>query len=339
MYDFVTIGGTTRDVSFFTDQGVMLDNRRDILRQELLAFELGAKIKVDKFHYSYGGGAANAAVCLANFGFKTACLAPVGDDESGRLIIKNLAVRQVNTSLMAKIKGQESGSSFILIDPSGERIIFAQRGANVQLSLGPKQLAAVKKSRNVYIASLAGAWTANLRRTFAAASSGQNIFWNPGMTQLKGGLKALSPFLKRTSVLSLNKDEATELIVNSSFKKGLSRSFLDKTENLLRLIKEAGPQIVVVTLGPAGVMVYDGQQFYFRNAIKDKRRVDSTGVGDIFNSTFAAGFNLFSGDIKKSLDLARRNAAAKVAHLGAHNGLLKSVKRPRSRSSSSRRTK
>lgn len=322
MYDFVTIGGTTRDISFFTDQGLIIDNRQDILRQQLLAFELGAKIKVDKFHYCYGGGAANSAVCLANFGFKTACLAPVGDDVSGQLIIKNLSSRGVATKLMPKIRGQESGSSFILIDPSGERIIFAQRGANVDLKLGPAQMRAIKQSRQVYIASLAGSWRQNLTQVFSAISQ-QGVFWNPGLTQLKAGFCPIAKFLKKIKVLAMNKDEATELIISTPRHAGLKRAYLDKTENLLRVIHSYGPKIALVTLGPAGAMAYDGQRFYWRAALKDRKRVDSTGVGDIFNSSFAAGLTMFDSNIDRALLLARRNAAAKIQHLGAHNGLIK----------------
>ena len=80
-FDFIAIGGATRDISFFTNDGVLFANPKDILRQKLLAFEYGAKIRVDHFYYTYGGGAANVAVNLSNFGFKSACLAAVGDDE------------------------------------------------------------------------------------------------------------------------------------------------------------------------------------------------------------------------------------------------------------------
>ena len=89
-YNFITIGGATRDISFFTDKGILINNSRNILQQKLLAFEYGAKIKVDEFYYSYGGGASNAAVCLSNFNFKTACLTAVGNDEKGALIKQNL---------------------------------------------------------------------------------------------------------------------------------------------------------------------------------------------------------------------------------------------------------
>lgn len=323
-YDFITIGGTTRDISFFTDQGILIDNAGDILRQKLLAFESGAKIKVDKFHYSFGGGAANAAACLANFGLKVACLAPVGDDNNGRLIIKNLQDRKINTGLIRKIKHEESGSSFILIAPSGERIIFAQRGANNSLAINNRDIINLKKAKAIYIASLAGNWENNLKAIFSAVGGGdQNIFWNPGMTQLIGGMEKIKEYLKRTTVFACNKDEALALVVNSEGYKESEHETLNDTEKLIKIVYSFGPKTVVITMGKEGVMVFDGKKITFHDILKEERCLDTTGVGDIFNASFAAGWILFKGDINKTLYLSLQNAAAKVSHIGAQNSLIK----------------
>jgi sugar/nucleoside kinase (ribokinase family) len=324
MYDFITVGGATHDISFLTDKGILINNHRDILRQKLLGFEYGAKIKVDKFRYSFGGGAANAAVALANFSLRVACLATVGGDESGRLILKNLHDKKVATNLMSVVKSEGSGSSFILIAPSGERIIFAARGANRHLIINTPQLTALKKVKNIYIASLSGDWLNNLKKIFSlVGSNGPKIYWNPGASQYSGGLKKIAPFLKKTTVFALNKDEAIELVMSSQKHKHLNSSFLNNTDNLLRAIKEFGPEIVVITLGSEGVKVYDGKKIYFHAVLKEKKRVDTTGVGDVFNSSFSAGLVLYQGDINKALHLGLKNTTAKIAHFGAQNGLIK----------------
>ncbi len=324
MFDFITIGGTTRDVSFFTDQGVLVSNSSDILRQNLLGFESGSKIKVDKFYYSYGGGAANAAACLANFGWKIACLAPVGDDRNGELIIANLASHNIDNILIQVIKHEESGSSFILIAPSGERIIFAQRGANSGLAISERDIEYLKRTKNIYIASLAGDWLGNLRKIFSVVKDGNiNIFWNPGMTQLLGGADMIKKYLQKTTVLSCNKDEAIALVLNSKCCSHIDHDTLNNTESLIRIIHSFGPKIVVITLGSEGVYVFDGHRVIQHDIIKEEKRVDTTGVGDIFNSSFAAGWVLFKGDIDKALHLSLQNAAAKVGHIGAQASLIK----------------
>lgn len=323
-YDFITIGGTTYDISFFTDQGVLLDNTGDILRQKLLAFESGAKIKVDKFHYSFGGGAANAAACLANFGLKVACIAPIGNDHRGKLIGENLRTRGVNTSLIQKINNEESGSSFILISPNGERIIFAQRGANNRLIIKEKEITSLKNTKSIYIASLSGDWENNLKKIFSVVEpNGPKVFWNPGMTQLVGGLAKIRKYLAKTTVFACNKDEALALVVNSEEYKGAKYKTLNDTEKLIRIIHSFGPKIVIITLGRDGAVVFDGNKIIARSNIKETKCVDTTGVGDIFNSSFAAGWTILGGNIEKALHLSLQNAAAKVAHFGAQNSLIK----------------
>ncbi len=321
-YDFIAIGGATRDISFFTDQGVLVDNKRDILRQKLIGFEYGAKIKVDKFHYSFGGGAANAAVCLANFGLKTAALTSIGGDESGREILKNLKSHGIDTGLVQVAKDADSGSSFILVAPSGERIIFGARGANTELALDGRRLKALKDAKGIYLASLSGDWEKALEKIFSVAdANGPKIYWNPGAKQYAKGLKRLAPYLRKTEVFALNKDEAIELVMSSKEYSDKAPAFFKRTDNLLRAIKGFGPQIVVITLGGEGVAAFDGRKIYRRPILREKKRVDTTGIGDVFNSSFAAGLALFD-DIDKALRLALSNTASKIGYLGAQNGLL-----------------
>jgi len=320
-YNFITVGGATRDISFFTDAGVLIKNKKDILRQELLAFEYGAKIKVDEFYYTFGGGAANTAVNLANFGLKTACLTSIGDDENGKMILKNLKDRKVKVDLVKTKRGAQSGFSFILVTDKGERVIFANRGANKFLDITKKDLELLSKTKNIYIASLSGKWEANLRKLFSVKDA--NIFWNPNEAQYSSGLNKLAKFLKKTKVLFLNKDEAIELVLSASNYKKASNRFLNDSKNLLRILKSYGPEIVVITAGKNGVDAYDGTVFYHRDITKEKKRVDATGIGDAFNSTFSAGLEVYKGNIDKALTLALRNAASKIAHLGAQNGLIK----------------
>lgn len=323
VYDFITIGGATRDISFITNQGLLINNPRDILRQQLLAFEYGAKIRVDHFYYTYGGGAANAAVNFANFGLKSACLAAIGPDDNGRAILENFKKRGVSSSLIKTLPRESSGFSFILIS-GGERIIFTERGANGQLKLSQSDLEAIKKTKNIYLSSLSGNWLSILKQIFPLVKRyGIKVSWNPSEAQYATGLGKLAPFLEDTYMFSVNKDEAIELALISFGDKKLNHRFLNDEKNLLKIIKGFGPKIAVVTSGGQGAYAFDGHKFYYQPILKEKKRVDTTGVGDLFNSTLAAGLELYNGDIKKALLLGAKNTASKIAHLGAQNGLIK----------------
>ncbi len=322
-YNFITIGGATRDISFFTDKGVLINNRKNILQQKLLAFEYGAKIKVDEFYYSFGGGASNAAVCLANFDLKTACIAAVGNDEDGFRIKQNLKEHKVDASFVKIIKSEDSGSSFILVTPEGERIIFGARGANQNLELVPKDLRILEKAENIYLSSLSGSWFNVVNNIFSVVEKRKiNIFWNPGGRQIELGVNNLQKFFKHTTVLALNKDEAIELVLTSKKYKDSNNKYLNNVKNLLEIIKSFGPEIVVITMGSDGVEAYDGKKYYSYSIIAKEKRVDTTGIGDAFNATFAAAYSVYH-DIDKALALALKNTASKVSHLGAQNGLIK----------------
>lgn len=318
-YDFITIGGATKDLSLFTAEGVLLDNSRDLLRQELIAFEQGAKIGVDRVWESFGGGAANTAVNLAHLGFKVATICEVGRDFVGQEIIDNLKRKKVITNLVGRLEGDFSGMSLILITPNGERVIFAARGANKRLDLNNNRKRALAKSSNVYLTSLSGAWYQDLREIFTAVTG--KIFWNPGSSQLKAGLRKLAPFLKRTTALMLNRDEALELLLTDKRYQNQTKKQLQKPEFLLKALKEYGPEVVVVTDGRNGAYFMDDNQIHYQPINKDRKIVDATGIGDAYNSTWAATWLLNNYDLKKSARLASRQAAAKISHHGAQNGL------------------
>ncbi len=134
-YDIITLGGATEDITVYTSEGVIIDNPQDILRQKLLAFEFGAKLKVDRAHITFGGGAADAAVCLAELGFRSAALVALGDDDRGRRITENFQKRNVITELVQTYPG-DTGFSFVLVGPGNEHVLLSNRAANNLLTVG-----------------------------------------------------------------------------------------------------------------------------------------------------------------------------------------------------------
>lgn len=320
-YDFITIGGATEDITFYTHEGRLIDNKKDILSQKLLAFEYGTKIKIDRSNSTFGGGAANAAVCFSRLGFFSAALIAVGDDGRGQNIIANLKSNKVDTALVEKNKGEQSGFSFILTGKDNEHIVFSSRGANSRLAINRQQLKNISKTKWLYTTSLSGKWQDVLKKIFSV--KGVKIAWNPGHIQLNSGIGALKNYLKKTEVLIVNKDEAIELVVSSKDYKDKPGEYLNNVENLIKIIKGWGPTIVIITNGKYGAHAYDGNRIYFQPIQKEKIRVNTTGVGDAFGSSFTAGLEIFKGDMKKAMQLAVRNSASVVAHFGAQTGLLK----------------
>ncbi len=317
-YDFLTIGGLTEDIVFFTDEGVLVDNREDILRQKLLAFEYGAKINIKEFGYYFGGGASNTAVNLSNLGFRVASLARIGPEERGKRILSNLKKNKINVEKIELDRKNNSGFSFILNNKK-DRIIFSYRGSNDFLRVEKKHRGIIGGSRWAYLTSMPDSCHSSLKNVFSFKNK---IAWNPGLNQLSGGVDKISVFLRKTDILMLNKDESLELIKNTKKYSKLKDSYLNNCRNLLKILKELGPEKIILTNGVKGAYFYDGEKIYHQGITKGQKRIDTTGVGDAFNSTVIASLERFEGDVKKAMFLGVKNTASVVSCSGAQNGLL-----------------
>ena len=323
-YDIITIGGAVEDITFYTDEGIIIDNKKDILRQKLFAFEYGAKIKIKSAHSTFGGGAANVAIAAKRLGFESACFCAVGKDERGSEIIENLKKHKVDTRFVQKINEQMSGFSFLLVGPGNEHVIFSNRAANQKLSVSKESLKEVD-CEYAYMTSLSGNW----KKTAQAVISQYKRFkiaWNPGAAQLREAAGFFRKYLRYIEVFDLNEDEAVELValdkkVMADYKE--SAVFLSNIKNLLKVIKSYGPRVVIITRGRKGADCYDGREFYHIDIKNETKRVDTTGVGDAFGSAFVCGLMLYKGDIKKAMELGIKNSASVIAKQGAQNGLIK----------------
>ncbi|MCU0678991.1 MAG: carbohydrate kinase family protein [Planctomycetes bacterium] len=317
-YDFVSIGGCTQDVYIYADGGEMFKNLAD--GHEYYGFKFGGKSLVSSVHFFFGGGAANTSVSFANLGFKALPITAIGSGLRGADILKNLEDKKVDTSLVQKYKHEKSGYSVIVLGPGNEHILFTYRGANGLVKIGRKEEQAIKSADWVYISSLSGDWKKLLKKIFAIRQ--HNIAWNPGGAQLKAGKKELAEYIKKTTVLILNSDEALDL-VHPEY-----TAQLDK-EKMMEIIYGWGPDYFLMTEGAEGAHLYDGQKFYFQKALRKKHITDTTGAGDAFGSGFVAGLKLFKHNLPKALRVAAMNSAHEIALLGPQRDLLKKWEVPR----------
>lgn len=321
--EIVTIGGATEDIAIHTNECVLIDNKKDVLRQKLVGFEYGAKVKVNYAKSSFGGGAANVAVALSRLGFKTSALIAVGDDERGTRLLKNLAKENVNISLVQKIKNQLTGFSPIVVCPDNERITFSVRGANENLNITNEVLKKISDSKWLFITSLSGDkknWIDNLNKIFSIKNV--KIAWNPGHLQLDEGHKVLGRYLNNTELLIVNIDEARELIVSHSSYDKQEASILGNVNELLKIISSWGPKIVVITMGKEGAVAFDGKKIYKISANKKIKQVNTVGVGDSFGASIVAGLELYNYDITKAMNLGKINTSSVISKDGAQLGLI-----------------
>lgn len=318
-YNFITIGGATEDITFSTKAGILIDNPNDVMHPRLLAFDYGQKVTIDRSESTFGGGASNTAVCMARLGLKVSAIISIGDDLRGDGVIKNLKNNKVGIGLVQRHRNIETGFSFLLEGQGNEHIVFSNRAANSELRITNYELRTINQAEWLYITSLPDGWRDILDEIFKSSAK---TIWNPGYIQIKAGYKALRKYLIRTSILSLNKKEAMELVFSSGQHKDSDSEYFNDSKNLLKVIKDWGVEIVLITDGRNGADVYDGKIFYHQPIIKNRKNINTTGAGDAFGSTFVAGLKIFKGDIQKSMWLAAKNTSSIVAHHGAQVGLL-----------------
>ncbi|MBU4185210.1 MAG: carbohydrate kinase family protein [Proteobacteria bacterium] len=254
-------------------------------------------MKIDHSSSTFGGGAANAAVCMARLGLNVTAIVSIGMDSRGDGIIKNFQKNKVGINLVQRHKDIETGFSFLLEGQGNEHIVFSNRAANSALAISAGQYRMIRQMAWIYISSLSGKWENVLDSVF---KSKVKIAWNPGHIQINSGYKVLSKYLEKTAVLCLNLEEATELVYSSGLYKKQNKAYFDDIQNLLKAIKSWGVEIVLITRGGDGADAYDGENFYHQGIIKEGKKINTTGAGDAFGASFVDGLKMFKGDIQKA---------------------------------------
>ena len=133
------------------------------------------------------------------------------------------------------------------------------------------------------------------------------IMFNPSSYVVKKGKKFVSPLMKKSEIVVLNKEESGYITQGS---------IEDRLKQLVRM----GPKIAIITDGKNGAWLLK-DKFIYRAIPHKVNVVESTGAGDAFASAFLASFIKTNG-IKKSLHIALANSQSVLSHYGAKNKLL-----------------
>ncbi len=269
---------------------------------------------VADYRVAPGGSAANTIYGLAKLGVSTGFLGVVGDDEQGRMLLRDLKSVGVDAGQI-RLKGSKTGASFCLTEKMGKRAIYLLPGANSSLSIEDIDPVYVKQAKMLHMSSFVDEGQLDVQKQLLGMlSPSVKVSFAPGAIYAAKGLKAIVQIIKRTHILFLNRKEVEELTGNS-FSKGASA-----------LLKQGG-QIVVVTLGggitkgkttTACYIVSDEGEFMIEAQKAKKPRGDTVGAGDAFAAGFLYGFLQgkdletcgYWGDLVASFSLTKIGARA-----------------------------
>ncbi|HJZ89972.1 MAG TPA: ribokinase [Gemmataceae bacterium] len=256
------------------------------------------------FYQGFGGKGANQAVAAARLGAMVSFVGRVGADDFGWATRDQLTREGIDISHLLTDADRPTGTAAILVDDAGENAIVGVPGAN--LGLTPEDAHAAAELLRASAIVLAPCETLNETLTEAfriADAAGRTCLLNPAPAR-----ELPEALLRATDVCVPNETELRQLT-------GRETNTLADVAAAARLLRDRGPETVVVTLGERGaLLVGAGEPVHI--APVPVTAVDTTGAGDAFCGALAAylaeGETLIAAATK-----ANRVAAMSVTRPGA----------------------
>jgi sugar/nucleoside kinase (ribokinase family) len=256
---------------------------------------------------THGGGAAgNVASWLTRVGAEATIVGHVGDDAAGAALTSEFdSLGVLHNNLMVD-KGS-SGVVVVLVDPTGERTMFPDNGANSGLHIG--DLPALDGFDAIYLSGyspldpLSRPGVMEMIAKIRAAKI--PLFLDPasvgGMMEVP--MDEVKSWLSMVDGILLNEEEAMYLTGKS-----------DPIDALEELLLET--PIVVIKRGSHGAIGKVRGSIVVEVAAQSTEVVDTTGAGDSFAAGFIAHFAQ-SKNMQLSLEAGAKVAARCVAIVGA----------------------
>jgi sugar/nucleoside kinase (ribokinase family) len=308
--DFVAIGDCTVDEFIkLQDVQVYCDINSDACT---ISMRWGDKIPYEKSVLVSGvGNAANAAVAAARLGLKSGLVSNVGKDRDGEEILATYDRENVDRTHVRVSENIPTNHHYVLW-------YNAERTILVKHYLYEYQMPDfVSPPKWLYLSSLAEN-SLPFQEEIASyvKASKIKLAFQPGTFQIKLGYEKLKHLYEASELFFCNKEEAERILETKE----------SDIKNLLAMMHERGPQIVIITDGPEGAYVYDGSEMWMIPMYPDPAPpVDRTGAGDSFSSTFTAARAL-GHDIPTALSWGPINSMNVVQYIGAQEGLLSKEK-------------
>jgi sugar/nucleoside kinase (ribokinase family) len=308
MFDIIAFGSASRDL-FVKSKDFKIVKSQDFITGEGLGFNLGSKVAVDELAFFTGGGGTNTAATFAKQGFKVAYVGEIGNDPGGEAIEEEL--KQLGIKSFIKKDEIKKTAYSIILSTDKERTILVYSGACHDLKTEDMPFDKLK-TKWIYIAGLSGESEKTLLPIIEFAKKNKiKVALNPSSSQLKLGLSGLKDVLSAVDVLLLNQEEGAKL----------AELPFEQEKEIFKKLDEYIKGIVIMTKGPRGVVVSDGEYIYEAGTFKEEKYIDRTGAGDAFGAGFVSGLMRYD-KIEEAIRLGTANGTAVVEELGAKNGLL-----------------
>jgi len=254
---------------------------------------------------SSGGAAGNVAAWLTRTDARSTIVSHVGDDPAGAAIVAEFDALGVSHGDLV-IPGETSGVVVVLVDSSGERTMFPDKGANSRLTA--QDLPDLNSFQAVYISGYALlnplARDGVLAMIEKIKADGLPIYFDPASVGAMKDVadKELHNWFSMMDVLFLNEEESIYLTGSVDIERALNY-LLDFS------------QVVVIKRGSAGAIAKARGFDSISLPAVAATVVDTTGAGDSFAAGFIASYSK-NHDLTAALQAGGELAAGCVAIVG-----------------------
>lgn len=249
-----------------------------------------------------GGPVATGLVAASKLGENTAYVGVLSDDNGGKFLKEDFIKYGVDTSLIDIKNGYRSFASVLwLCGDTATRTCVFDKGDLPALVLSETQKNAIKEAELLMVDG--NEMDAAVEAALIAKGNGTKVLYDCG--GLYDGVERL---LALTDIM----------IPSLEFALGHT-----KTENVEDAAKKLyslyNPEVVVITMGSKGGVLFDGKDFTYYPVFKVEV-ADSNGSGDVFHGAFAAA-QVKDFDYLKSCYFSSAVSAIKCTGIGARESV------------------
>ncbi|WP_334072602.1 fructoselysine 6-kinase [Paenibacillus sp. A14] len=257
--------------------GAVGDNCMDVYKQTGEAFP--------------GGNPVNVAVYCVRLGENASYTGVVGNDEYGRLLKDALKDKDVDVSHVRELPGKTAITEVEIVD--NDRVLGDyDEGVLEQFVLTDEDIDFLA-SHDIVVSGIWGKIEKNLGNI---KSKGVPIAFDFA-NKLDHPL--VEEIIPHVDYAFFSYDDGEDSFIKDYMKK----------------MHAKGPQLIIVTMGEKGSIVYDGASF-FRFGILPCKVIDTMGAGDSYIAGFICGI-LQKKSIEECMEVGTRNSSITIQYQGA----------------------
>jgi sulfofructose kinase len=262
--------------------------------------ERGSKLESPSVSVLPGGQVASAVIACQHWALRTRYVGKLGDDPAAALHREEFGRAGVEAQIITA-HGCASHQSFILVDASGERTVIRRHDENLLLQPADLKREWISDARALLVDGCDTAAATTAAKWARAAHI-------PVIADFDEAYPGIEELMKNVDYLVVSRD-FPQMVCGE-----------DDLKNSLPLLQRRFKcRLTAATLGPEGVLAWDGQKFHHACAFQVPV-VDTTGAGDIFHAGFI--YALLQGwSLQRQLDFACAAAALNCTANGARGGI------------------